>query len=84
MKVKGPCLGHESGAVASLVVVGRGHSLHDARDGVVAVARPAASGAHVQDLDQQLRVQTQPTGHNTRAHHTTLFMFFVFMFLWQK
>lgn len=43
-------LGHEGGAKASLVVVGRGHALHDAGHRVVGVTGPAPARAHVQNL----------------------------------
>lgn len=55
-------LGHERGAEAALVVVGGGDALHHARHWVVGVAGPAATRRHVEDLSQQLGVQTQPGG----------------------
>lgn len=42
-------LDHERGAEAALVVVGGGHVVHDAGDGVVGVHRPAAARRRAQD-----------------------------------
>lgn len=55
-------LGHKRGAEAALVVVGGGDALHHTRHRVVGVTGPAATRRHVEDLSQQLGVQTQSGG----------------------
>ena len=52
-------LGHECSAKAPLIVIVGGNILHDPRAGVVHFRRPAATTGHVDDLGQQLRVQTK-------------------------
>ena len=58
-----PCvyLGHEGGSKASLIVITGRNSLHHARYRVVQLTGPAATRTHVDDLSQELGVQTQST-----------------------
>lgn len=51
---------HKSGPKATLVVIGWGNPVHDTWDRIVCIAGPAATWGHVEDLCQQLWVQTQP------------------------
>lgn len=52
-------LGHQLRPEASLVVVGRRDPVHHPGYGVVGVTGPAAAGAHVQDLRQQLGIKSK-------------------------
>ena len=54
-------LGHEGCSKASLVLVAGGDAVQDAGTRVVHLAGPAASGAHVEDLREHLRVEAQST-----------------------
>lgn len=56
----GADLSHELGAEAPLVVIPRWDSFHDSRHGVIGVTGPAPTRAHVQDLGQQLGIETEP------------------------
>ena len=59
--LEGTYLGHEGCSKASLILVAGGDAVQDAGARVVHLARPAASGAHVEDLREHLRVEAQST-----------------------